>query len=75
MEKQFTVTGLAPAVSKAANDFMKQCGLGGDGAFVRRAQVVILTLGSLNNAELIPEKLKQVYEMWGWADVSVSEND
>ncbi len=75
MKCNFIVYGLAPAISKQANEFMKACDLGGEGAFVKESQEVTLTLDSDKNKDKIPDVLKKAYEKeLGWHDVVVLAN-
>jgi len=73
MKMKYLIGGLKPAISKQANDFMKACDLGGDGAFIANTETVEMEIKS-GNIDKIPEALKQAYEQkLGWHDVVVQQ--
>ena len=61
VKQQYLVSGNAPAISRQANDFMKGCDLGGDGAFIIKNKTVTLTINP-KNIEKIITVLKSAYE-------------
>ncbi len=68
---EYLIGGLKPAISKQANDFMKACDLGGDGAFIATTETVEMNVKS-GNIDKIPDILKKAYEhKLGWRDVVV----
>lgn len=69
---EYIVVGYAPAISKQANDFMKACGLGGEGAFVVKTETVELNVRS-GDIDKLPTLLQQAYEKeLGWQNVVVN---
>jgi hypothetical protein len=71
VKQEYIVSGHAPAISKQANDFMKSCDLGGEGAFVEKNETVILTINPRDIDKAVGV-LKQAYEQkMGWTSVFV----
>ena len=73
MRVTFAVTGLRPAHSQQANEFLKACDLGIEGAFVRDAIDVSGTVSDpatfvLAEAEA---KMHSVFEALGWHNVTI----
>lgn len=68
---KYLIGGLKPAISKQANEFMRACDLGGDGAFVVATETVEMNIKS-RNIDKLPDILKQAYEQkLGWHNVVV----
>lgn len=73
---RYLITGLRPAHSKAANDFLAACDLGVTGAFIPYRAVMTCTLApDITAAQLAaqPGGIKKSFEALGFADVKVEK--
>jgi len=73
MRVTFVVAGLRPAHSKQANDFLRACDLGIEGAFVRDAVNVSGTVSDPTSFVLAEAegKMRTVFAALGWHDVTI----
>lgn len=72
---RYKVIGLVPAQSKQANEFMKVCGLGIEGAFIHKTHNVELSSTEKDTAK-VSAFLKEYYEnALGWCAVVVTSLD
>ena len=76
MEKEMLVIGMKPAHSKKANDFIKACDLGTEGAFIAFKEKIIVTFkDSVTKQQLknAPVAVMMGYESIGCVQVNVTE--
>jgi hypothetical protein len=73
MKVTFAVSGLRPAYSKQANDFLRACDLGIEGAFVRDSVNVSGTVANSKTFVLADAeaKMHRVFETLGWRNVTI----
>lgn len=74
MEKQYKISGMAPAISNEVNTFLKACDLGIDGVFVNASNIITFTINSTKNIDLIKDTLQQYYKQeLGWYGLTIKE--
>lgn len=71
-KQQYAVSGLAPAINAQVNQLMNACGLGGDGAFIVKGEIVTLTIKK-GDTDSVAYALKDAYELAGWIHVTVTK--
>ncbi len=74
--RRFRVSGMKPAHGRLANEFLKRCDLGIEGAFVPDSCVIRIELSpTVTDAQLAaqPEKIVEAFMLQGWLDVEIEE--